>query len=62
MRRMVLRYKESEKLLKIVNDKIINNIDIFTNDQKYNQKIRQLEAEIESYREIQQQHEVALNR
>lgn len=62
MRRMVLRYKESEKLLKIVNDKITNNIDIFTNDQRHNDRIKQLEGEVEMYRELQLQHDMALNK
>lgn len=50
---MVLRYKESEKLLKVVNDKITNNIDIFVNDQKYTDKIKALEADIELYKEAE---------
>lgn len=32
MRRMVLRYKESEKLLKVVNDKITNHIEVFVHE------------------------------
>jgi hypothetical protein len=29
MRRMVLKYKETEKLLKLVNDKVTDNFDLF---------------------------------
>ena len=47
MRRMVLRYKESEKLLKIVKDKITDHIDVFAVDQKYMDKVRSLEKEVQ---------------
>lgn len=42
MRRMVLKYRDTEKILKIVNDKITHNIDVFHADQKRLEKQRQL--------------------
>lgn len=51
MRRMVLKYKESEKILKLVNDKITNNIDVFHAEQKKLEKQRLLEAEIQDGKE-----------
>ncbi len=36
MRRMVLKYKETEKLLKLVNDKVTDNFDLF--EQEANNK------------------------
>jgi hypothetical protein len=43
MRRMILKYKESEKILKIVNDKITHNIDVFHAEQKRLERQRQFE-------------------
>ena len=47
MRRMMLKYKEADKILKSVNEKINLNIDVFDADQKRASVRRALKAEIQ---------------
>ena len=48
--------------MKVVNDKITNNIDIFVNEQKYNEKIKALEIELQKYKETEIRLDSTANR
>jgi hypothetical protein len=47
MRRMIVKYKEAEKLLKKVNEKINSYADVFDFDLKMKEKEKKYEAVIE---------------
>jgi|JI6StandDraft_1071083.scaffolds.fasta_scaffold26414_4 hypothetical protein len=62
MRRMMLKYKEADKILKSVNEKINLNIDVFDADQKRASVRRALEAEIQDGKERLQKQEILLEK
>lgn len=62
MRRMMLKYKEADKILKQVNEKINMHIDVFDADQKMAGARRALEAEIQDGKERLQKQEILLEK
>ncbi len=51
MRRLVLKYRETEKILKKVNEKINSNIDYWVCDKENQTVVKRLEAEIKKLKE-----------
>lgn len=62
MRRMMLKYKEADKILKTVNEKINLHIDVFDAEQKRAGERRAFEAEIQDGRERLQKQEILLEK
>ena len=62
MRRMVLKHREAEKILKKVNEKLTCHADIFEMDKKMRQKERAYEEKLQEARKIKEKSDLTQER